>query len=318
MYTTFYGLQCKPFQVLPDPAFLYRSETHTMALTMLRYGVLSSSPLSVVTGDTGTGKTTLLRQLLRDLPDDHVAGLVSNFQPGRGDLLDWILLAFDQPHDGSPIARFQRFQQFIGNCTATGQSIVLMIDEAQNLDAPHLEELRMLLNLNREQEPDLKLILVGQSEFREMLDGPALRHLSQRITSDYHIQALGAEDVQPYIRHRLSVAGVREEIFPSAVCALIHRATGGIPRLINVLCELCLTSGCSAERTEIDEATLRDLTSGMERNGVFNQFASLSGPPRLLRRPASTTRTTGPNQHREAASAPFEDGANRVRTLSQT
>jgi type II secretory pathway predicted ATPase ExeA len=282
MYEEFYGLRVKPFQVVPDPAFLYWSEGHSMAFTMLRYGVLNASPLTVITGEVGSGKTTLLRQLLHETPGELVTGLISNIQPGRGELLEWVLMAFDQPFDGSHVERFQRFQQFVIDCYAAGRRVSLIVDEAQNLDVELLEELRMLSNVNADRDQLLQIILVGQPELREMLNWPVLRQFSQRITSDYHLGTLSAEEVYAYIQRRLSVAGTNSEIFPKSVSALIHHATGGVPRLINVLCDLCLVYGFSAERAVIDEELLRELMAGIERNGIYNQFASLSGPPKLL------------------------------------
>ncbi len=318
MYEEYYGLSVRPFQVVPDPAFLYWSESHSMAFTMLRYGVLNSSPLTVITGEVGSGKTTLVRQLLHESPSELITGLISNIQPGKGDLLEWVLMAFEQPYDGSHVQRFQRFQQFVIDCYASGRRVSLIVDEAQNLDVELLEELRMLSNVNADRDQLLQIILVGQPELREMLNWPVLRQFSQRITSDYHLGTLNAEEVYAYIRRRLSVAGTESEIFPKTVSALIHHATGGVPRLINVLCDLCMVYGFSAERAVIDEDILRELMSGIERNGIFNQFAPLSGPPKLLRemqtappRPPTPTAPSGGSAQstsKQAAPAPSQPG----------
>jgi type II secretory pathway predicted ATPase ExeA len=282
MYEEFFKLRVKPFQVSPDPAFLYWSDSHSMAFTMLRYGILNSSPITVITGEVGAGKTTLLRQLLQEFPNELVTGLISNIQPGRGELLEWILMAFDQHFDGSHIHRFQRFQNFVIDCYASGKQVALIIDEAQNLGVEYLEELRMLSNINSDRDQLLQIILVGQPELRDMLHTMELRQFAQRISSDFHLSALGEDEVQKYIQRRLAVAGTEREIFPRATCDLIFHATGGVPRLINVLCDLCMAYGFSAERDVIDVDILRELMSGMERNRVFNQFASLNGPPKLV------------------------------------
>ncbi len=282
MYEEFYGLKTKPFQMGPDPSYLYWSESHLMAFTMLRYGILSNSPLTVITGDVGAGKTTLLRQLLEEFPQQLTAGLVSNIQSGKGALLEWVLMAFDQPYGGSHVERFQRFQDFVLETYAAGKQVALIVDEAQNLDIDQLEELRMLSNINAEKDQLLQIILVGQPELREQLSKPELRQFSQRITSDFHLTPLEAQEVQGYIQRRLAVAGADREIFPRGTCELVAHATRGVPRLINVLCDLCMVYGYSGDRLMIEEDVLRDLMAGMERNGIFNQFTPLSTPPTLV------------------------------------
>ncbi len=282
MYENFYGLKAKPFQVVPDPSFLYWSEAHLMAFTMLQYGIISGSPVTVITGEVGTGKTTLLRQMLREFPAELEAGLISNLQAGKGDLLEWALMAFGKPFDGGHVERFQRFQDYLIERYAAGKQVALIVDEAQNLGIEQLEELRMLSNINSEQDCILRIILVGQPELREMLARPELRQFAQRITSDFHISPLEAHDIQGYVQRRLAIAGAKRTIFPAATCELIFTATGGVPRLINILCDLCLVYGFSADRDIIEEDILRDLMSGMERNGIFKQFASLKASPRLV------------------------------------
>ena len=283
MYETFYGLTSKPFQVSPDPAYLYWSEGHQMAFTMLQYGLLSNSPLMVITGEVGAGKTTLLRHLLDDFPGELEAGLISNIQAGKGELLEWVLMAFGKSLEGSHVQRFQRFQEFLLERYAAGKQVALIIDEAQNLGTDMLEELRMFSNINSDKDQILRIILVGQPELREQLAQDNLRQFTQRITADFHIRVLDAKEVEGYIRRRLEVAGTTRTIFPGNICELIYHATGGVPRLINVLCDLCLVYGYSAERDVIDEELLRELLAGTERNGIFNQFKPLKTMPRLVR-----------------------------------
>lgn len=285
MYEAFYGLKKKPFQMVPDPSFLYWSEAHLMAFTMLRYGIMSASPITVITGEVGTGKTTMLRQLLDELSEEEMTvGLISNMQDGRGELLEWVLMAYNEPLDGSHVERFQRFQNMVIENYAAGKRVTLIIDEAQNLGILQLEELRMLSNINAGQDQLLQIILVGQPELREMLNRVELRQFAQRITSDFHITALEPEDVYQYIQRRLSIAGLEpgREIFPRKVCDLIYHATGGVPRLINVLADLCMVYGFSAERHVISEDLLRELMNGVERNGIFNQLAPPGAAPTLI------------------------------------
>ena len=305
MYEQFYGLNTKPFQVVPDPAFLYWSEAHQMAFTMLHYGILSGSPLTVITGEVGAGKTTLLRQLLKEIPADIEAGLISNLQAGKGELLEWVLMAFDKPYDGRHVQRFQRFEKFVIDRYAAGKQVALIVDEAQNLGIEQLEELRMLSNINAEQDHLLRIILVGQPELRELLSKPELRQFSQRITSDFHLRPLEVQEVHAYIQRRLSVAGAVRTIFPKATSELVFRATGGVPRLINILCDLCLVYGFSADCDVIEESLLRELMTGMEKNGIFNQFSSLSTHPRLVRAAQDGSRPTSSSATDSIDDPPF-------------
>jgi type II secretory pathway predicted ATPase ExeA len=295
MYEEFYGFKMKPFQMTPDPAFLYWSDAHQMAFTMLNYGILNASPMTVITGDVGAGKTTLLRHLLNEFPSGMKVGLISNLMNGKGDLLAWVLMAFEQPHDGGPVDQFKRFQDFVVETYASGKHVVLIVDEAQNLGIEQLEELRMLSNMNAERDQLLQIILVGQPELREMLNRPELRQFSQRITSDFHLRPLDEAEVRSYIQHRLAVAGIPadREIFPRKICDLIAHATEGVPRLINTLCDLCLACGFSLNRDVIDEDILRELAGGIERAGIFNQLKSISGAPTLVENEEDEAKVTG-------------------------
>lgn len=288
MYEQFYGLTSKPFLMVPDPSFMFWSESHEMAFTMMRYGILNGSPLTVITGDVGTGKTTLIRQLLEEFPNEIDVGLISNLQSGKGQLLEWVLMAFQQSYAGTHVERFERLEQFVVYNYARRRSVVLVIDEAHNLDVDQLEELRMLLNINSGTDLLFQMFLVGQPELREVLNRPELLQFSQRITSDFHLGPLAAEEVEEYIKRRLEVAGCHRQLFPTPTCELIYHATRGIPRLINVLCDLCLAYGLSSDSPIINEALLRDLMAGIERNGVFNQFTPLNSVPTLVQKDEPT------------------------------
>ncbi len=279
MYEDFFGLTAKPFQVSPDPSFIFWSKSHSMTIAMLRYGLLSASPLTVITGEVGAGKTTLLRQLLEEFPKDLKVGLISNMQPDKGGLLEWALMAFEQPFSGaSYVERFERFQRFIVEAYSEGQQVALIVDEAQNLGIDQLEELRMLSNINAEKDLLLQIILIGQPELREKLALPELRQFSQRITSDFHLETLTPDEIEPYIARRLEVAGASWRIFPLETCEKIFNVTRGVPRLINVLCDLCLVYAFSSERKVVDIETMRDLMGGIEKNGIFNQFSPMDNP----------------------------------------
>ncbi len=285
MYEAFYGLRARPFLTAPDPQFLYWSEGHVMAFTMLRYGVMTRAPITVVTGEIGAGKTTLLRRLLAEAPDDHVVGLISNMQSGRGELLHWVMTALGQPLIEEPyVAQFRRFQDFLIGTYAEGRRVTLIFDEAQNLSTDALEELRMLSNVNADGDDLLQLVLVGQPQLRALLGRPELVQFAQRISADFHLGALDADEVERYIDHRLAVAGAAWRIFSSPVCALIHQATRGVPRLVNILCDLCLVCGFASEAKVIDEALLREFLASSREHGVYEQFAPLDDAPKLMRR----------------------------------
>ncbi|MEX2518719.1 MAG: AAA family ATPase [Paracoccaceae bacterium] len=284
MYESFYGLKERPFLTLPDPEFLFWSDNHVMAFTMLRYGVMTRAPLTVITGDVGAGKTTLLRKLLRELPEDVTTGLVSNMQEGRGELLHWVMMALDQPFDAneSYVSLFKRFQDFVIAAYAAKRRVLLIFDEAQNLGVKSLEELRMLSNINADKDELLQIILVGQPELRELLARQELRQFSQRISSDFNLGPLGKSETVKYIRRRLNIAGAETEIFPTRTCEMIHDATGGVPRLINILCDFCLLYGYSAERHVIDEDLLNEFLESARIRGIYNQFTAPRPTPKLV------------------------------------
>lgn len=284
MYEEFYGLTERPFLTVPDPEFLYWSDNHLMAFTMLRYGIMTRAPITVVTGEIGAGKTTLLRHLLRELPEDLTVGLISNMQDGRGEVLHWAMMALDQSFDDEPYVKlFKRFQDHLIDCYAAGRRVLLIVDEAQELSTKSLEELRMFSNINSDKDELLQLILVGQPQLRDTLSKPELTQFSQRISSDFHLGPLNAEEVAQYIHHRLAVAGATWKIFSDRTCELVHEATGGVPRLVNILCQLCMVYGFSYERKVIDEDLLRQFLDGAKRHGIYRHFSAVDTGPKLVR-----------------------------------
>ena len=285
MYEEFYGLNHRPFLTSPDPDYLYWTESHSIAYTMLRYGLISRALITVVTGEIGAGKTTLLRALLREIPEDLIVGLISNMQSGRGELLHWVMMSLGQEIvDGESYVRlFQRFQDFLVASYASGKRVVLIFDEAQNISVESLEELRMLSNINSEKDQLLQLVLVGQPQLRDLLKRPELVQFGQRISADFHLGALTPREVTAYIEHRLAVAGAKWRIFPQRTCDVIADATRGVPRLINVLCDLCLVYGFSAESKVIGEELLQEFLTSAKQRGIFWQFTPSEEPSRLVR-----------------------------------
>ena len=206
MYETFYSFREKPFSLLPDPAFLFLARQHSTALAVLEYGLVNQAGFTVVTGEIGCGKTTLIRHVLNTLGQDITVGLLSNTQ--RGELLQWILMAFGLDYRGKEkVALYETFLEFIIDEYAKNRRTVLIIDEAQNLGVDALEELRMLSNVNADKDQVLQLILVGQPELRAILSRPALIQFAQRVAVDYFLGPLENEQIGSYIRHRLEIAG---------------------------------------------------------------------------------------------------------------
>ncbi|MGD8854659.1 MAG: AAA family ATPase, partial [Gammaproteobacteria bacterium] len=255
MYESFYGFREKPFSLLPDSGFLYLSSKHRMALTLLEYGLMNQAGFTVISGDIGTGKTTLIRELLNQIDPQIKVGLISNTHRTFGDLMQWIALAFDLPHQGKDkVTLYRDFMEFIIRQYGQGRRTVLIVDEAQNMSPETLEELRMLSNVNADKDQVLQIILVGQRELRATLRRPDLIQFAQRIGVDYHLEPLNEEETRDYIRHRCRTAGGAPDLFTDQACQQIHAATGGVPRLINMLCDTALVYGYAEQREKIDAA----------------------------------------------------------------
>jgi type II secretory pathway predicted ATPase ExeA len=248
MYEAYYGLSKKPFSILPDPQFLYFSASHEMAFTMLEYGLLNQAGFTVITGEIGSGKTTLVRHLLTGLRDELRVGLVTGAPRQQSGILEWILMAFGQPFEATSYAGlYKRFQDFLMEEYERGRRTVLVIDEAQTLGAERLEELRMVSNINAE-EQILQLILVGQPDLKEILQSSEMLQFSQRVSSDYHLRPLLVPEVEKYIDHRLAVVRGSPDLFTRDAKAAISRASGGIPRVINILADTALVYGYASPR----------------------------------------------------------------------
>ena len=275
MYEDFYGLKEKPFSLLPDPSFLYLSRHHRAALNLLEYGLMSQAGFIVITGEVGSGKTTLIRRVINSAGRDVVIGNITNTHAASGDLLGWITSAFDierESDDGVDL--YNRFVQFVVTQYAAGRHMVLIVDEAQNMGATLLEELRMLSNINSEKDQLLQLVLVGQPELLETLKRPDLRQFAQRISVHHHLVPLDVGETAKYIRHRLRVAGGSPDIFDLQACVAVHYFCGGIPRLINMLCDIALVYGYSEDLKIIDLDTVIDAVQDRS-NGGLSPFATL-------------------------------------------
>ena len=270
MYESFYGLKEKPFSIQPDPDFLYMGKRHSLAYTMLQYALHNRAGFTVICGDIGCGKTTLIRRLLNDLGEEVVVGLVTNTHPDLSDLTEWIMLAFGLPHDiPSPVARYDAFQRFLVNEYGQGRRVVLIVDEAQNLSAPAMESLRMLSNINADKDQLLQVILVGQPQLRDLLKRPELQQFAQRVAADFFIPPLNSVEVGDYIEHRLKVAGRERQLFTPLATAKIAKAAGGVPRSVNILCDMVMVYGYAAEARLIDVHLVDEVLKDRSQYGVL-------------------------------------------------
>jgi general secretion pathway protein A len=243
MYSKYFGFTEIPFSIAPDPRYLYMSEQHREALAHLLYGFNSDGGFVLLTGEVGTGKTTVCRCLLQKIPQDSAIAFILNPKLTVEELLATICDEFgiDYPAGNTSIKVFiDRINSFLLKAHSDGKKAALIIDEAQNLSADVLEQLRLLTNLETNQQKLLHIILIGQPELKDQLSEPQLRQLSQRIIARYHLGPLSRDDVSSYIAHRLSVAGIKKELFPDSCIDRIYELSGGLPRLINLLCDRAL------------------------------------------------------------------------------
>ena len=267
IYNDFFGLHERPFSLVPDPDFLFWSDSHRSAYTMLEYGLFTRAPITLITGEVGAGKTTLLHQLLKGMDDDVSVGLISNASGDRGELLRWVLLALSQEArpEETYVDLFNRFQTYLIEEYAAGRHVVLIFDEAQNLSRAALEELRMFTNINANKDELLQLVLVGQPELRDLVRQPDLTQFAQRVAASFHLKAMDADTVRAYIAHRMKKAGARDEIFSERACAIIYNATDGVPRLVNQLCDLVLVYAFSDGQPAVVQETVQRVLD----DGVF-------------------------------------------------
>ena len=271
MYEAFYGLQEKPFSIQPDPGFLFMGKKHSMAYTMLEYGIANKAGFTVISGEIGCGKTTLIRNLLNNLDAQMLIGLVNNTHQDITDLLEWVMLAFSLPYEGlSKVALYDAFQQFLVRQFGVGKRVLLIVDEAQNLSPGALESLRVLSNINADKDQLLQIILVGQPQLKELLRRPELRQLRQRVSSHFFLPPLDEGEVAGYISHRLAIAGCTQLLFTATACARVAQVSGGIPRSINILCDTALVYGFSAELALIDVGVIEEVVRDQAEFGVFS------------------------------------------------
>lgn len=271
MYLEHYGFKLAPFNLAPDPDCLYLSEKHSLGLSLLQYGLSDSvGGLTVITGAVGAGKTTLLRKLLQQLDYQRLTiGIINNTLGFEDKLIHWVVSAFNLPYEGrDSIALFREFQQYLINQYAQGKITVLIIDEAQNLNDKSLEELRMLTNINAERDQLLKIVLIGQPELLDLLSQPRLSQIAQRVSVEYHLEPLNRIDTRSYIHHRLEKAGGATDIFSDKACDMIYCLSGGVPRLINTLCDYALIYGFARGLEKVGFNAVLESAKGRRLGGI--------------------------------------------------
>jgi general secretion pathway protein A len=261
MYTSFFGLNEKPFAITPDPRYLFMSERHGEALAHLVYGVTESGGFMQLTGEVGTGKTTLVRTLLQNkLPNNADVAVVSNPRLSVVEFLETICeeLGILAPEiRGSVKALVDTLNRQLLKAHSDGRRVILVVDEAQNLSRDVLEQVRLLTNLETAKQKLLQIILIGQPELRDLLSREDLRQLAQRITGRYHLEPLSRDETAQYIEHRLRVAGALGEVFDSSAKREVFRLTEGVPRLINVICDRALLGAYSRETRRVSRRLVR-------------------------------------------------------------
>jgi general secretion pathway protein A len=261
MYTAFFGLNEKPFAITPDPRYLFMSERHGEALAHLVYGVTESGGFIQLTGEVGTGKTTLVRTLLQNrLPDNADVAVVLNPRLSAIEFLETIceeLHILEPEFKGSTKALVDALNKQLLQAYSEGRRVILVVDEAQNLSRDVLEQVRLLTNLETAKQKLLQIILIGQPELRDLLSRDDLRQLAQRITGRYHLEPLSRDETAQYVEHRLRVAGALGEVFENSAKSEVFRLTDGVPRLINVICDRALLGAYSREQRRVSRRLVR-------------------------------------------------------------
>jgi putative secretion ATPase (PEP-CTERM system associated) len=268
MYTAFYNLRDRPFQLSPDHRFFFGSQPHKKAMAYLTYGLDQSEGFIVITGEIGTGKTTLIDFLLAQLNlDRFLTAKVVTTQLEADDLLRIVASAFGIPQEGSDKATLlKKVESFLIENFRAGKRLLLVIDEAQNLPSGSLEELRMLSNFQLDQHPLLQIYLVGQPQFRRTLASESLEQLRQRVIATYHLEPLDAEETRGYIEHRLRQVDWRNDpSFTGETYHMIYEETGGVPRKINLLCDRLLLCAYLENKHQIDSAVVDEVTRDLHR-----------------------------------------------------
>ncbi|MBW1779045.1 MAG: AAA family ATPase, partial [Deltaproteobacteria bacterium] len=282
MYLEHYKMTAKPFSISADPAFLWLGEKHKEALAVLKYGVLDNKVFLLLTGDVGTGKTTLIHALLKSLGEDVLTASVPDSGLDRMDFYNYIINAFRLNKTFAAKGEFLiYFEKFLRHAQYKGLTVLLIIDEAQRLSLELLEEIRVLSNFERDGTKLLNIFFVGQNEFNDILTDPRNKALRQRITIAYNLKPLSWEEIQTYIEHRLAVAGVSgRELFTESALEAVYRFSGGYPRRINVLCDHALLTGFVRGIQAIEADIIEECAGELEIPGKSQSNPGLAADSR--------------------------------------
>ena len=270
MYKSFYNFDKKPFQISSDPSFIWLSEHHKEALATLKYGVLDNKGFLLLTGDVGTGKTTLINSLISGLTDQVIYASVPDPRLEKLDFLNYIAESFGINEEFTSKRKFVKaFSRLLRKAYEQEKSVLLIIDEAQMLTQDLLEEVRLLSNINIENSTILSIFFVGQNEFNEVITRPENRAVCHRLTLNYNLSPLDLEQTSEYINHRLKIAGATEEIFTSSAIRAIYDYSDGLPRRINIICDHCLITGYASGKKIIDEKVVLNCISELSIPSYF-------------------------------------------------
>src|ERR671915_600333 len=274
MYERYFQLRERPFALSPDPDYLYPSRVHQEALSYLRYGIEGHAGFVVITGEIGSGKTTLLQSLLGRLDRNTTVARIVNTMLDPRELLETIMLDFGLDPTGlSKPVLLRNLAEFLVRQRQANRLTLLVIDEAQNLTLPALEEIRMLSNLETEKSKLIQIVMIGQPELRDKLALPQLEQLRQRITVSYHLQPLDAAETHNYINHRLRRAAIGAPIeFPRNVTDVIHSRSRGVPRIINVIADATLLFAYGVDRRDVDVAITEEALGELDATGVLASY----------------------------------------------
>lgn len=273
MYESFFNLTARPFDITPNPRFFFNSKKHKLALSLLEYSIVSQATIAVISGDIGAGKTTLLHSVLSKVPASATVCMISQTPKGLDEIILEAMANLDIACDArTPVERAQQFVRHVRSCGENGQRLILMVDEAQNLNMDALEGIRILTNVNTGGNVILQLILAGQPELLKNLQRPELRQLAQRVAVDFSLGALEESETLAYIGHRLAVAKGDDGIFPEDTRRAVHAATGGIPRLINTLCDIGLVYAYAEGQKHVSHDLMMSVIEDRRAGGILPLF----------------------------------------------
>lgn len=284
MYTEYYNLKYKPFQISSDPAFMWFGEKHKEALATLKYGILDNKGFLLLTGDVGTGKTSLINTLVQNIGEDIICTSVPDPSLGKIDFFNYIAAAFGIDKEFNSKGSFLvHFRNFLVNANKNKKKVLLIIDEAQLLTQDILEEIRLLSNIEKSDTKLINIFFIGQNEFNEILNRPQNRAVRQRMTLNYNLDPLTPDETGAYIQHRLKVAGTTEKLFDEGAVQEIYLYSGGFPRRINIICDHSLLSGFVKELKTIDAGIVKECAKELKipafvRNRDINGFKKNISP----------------------------------------